>query len=81
MFESNYPADKQSFSYNVIWNAYKRVARALELTAEQTARCAAARRRGCIGWGSCPHGAAPMRSYEEASHASSLWGVITRSLC
>ena len=71
MFESNYPADKQSFSYNVIWNAYKRVARALELTAE-------ARRRGCIGWGSCPHGAAPMRSYEEASHASSLWGVITR---
>ena len=37
MFESNYPADKQSFSYNVIWNAYKRVARALELTAEQTA--------------------------------------------
>ena len=40
MFESNYPADKQSFSYNVIWNAYKRVARALELTAEQTEVCA-----------------------------------------
>ena len=41
MFESNYPADKQSFSYNVIWNAYKRVARALELTAEQTAEVCA----------------------------------------
>jgi predicted TIM-barrel fold metal-dependent hydrolase len=25
MFESNFPADKVSFSYTVMWNAYKRV--------------------------------------------------------
>jgi predicted TIM-barrel fold metal-dependent hydrolase len=37
MFESNFPADKQSFSYTVIWNAYKRVARALNLTPDETA--------------------------------------------
>ncbi len=27
MFESNFPVDKQSFSYNVCWNAFKRLAR------------------------------------------------------
>jgi predicted TIM-barrel fold metal-dependent hydrolase len=25
MFESNFPVDRQSFSYNVIWNAFKRI--------------------------------------------------------
>ena len=24
MFESNFPVDKVSFSYNVMWNAFKR---------------------------------------------------------
>ncbi len=27
MFESNFPVDKASFSYNVMWNAFKRLAR------------------------------------------------------
>ena len=26
MFESNFPVDKGSCSYNVLWNAFKRVA-------------------------------------------------------
>ena len=25
MFESNFPVDKQGFSYGVLWNAYKRM--------------------------------------------------------
>jgi predicted TIM-barrel fold metal-dependent hydrolase len=25
MFESNFPVDKQSVSYHVIWNAYKKL--------------------------------------------------------
>jgi predicted TIM-barrel fold metal-dependent hydrolase len=25
MFESNFPVDKASFSYNVMWNAFKRM--------------------------------------------------------
>ena len=25
MFESNFPVDKQSYSYGVMWNAFKRV--------------------------------------------------------
>ena len=26
MFESNFPVDKQSISYNVLWNAFKKMA-------------------------------------------------------
>ena len=37
MFETNYPADKQSFGYGVCWNSYKRVCKALDLSAEETA--------------------------------------------
>ena len=33
MFESNFPIDKVSCSYTNLWNAYKRVTTALELTA------------------------------------------------
>jgi predicted TIM-barrel fold metal-dependent hydrolase len=29
MFESNFPVDKGSFSYTVLWNAFKRVAAGL----------------------------------------------------
>jgi predicted TIM-barrel fold metal-dependent hydrolase len=25
MFESNFPVDKVSYSYNVMWNAFKRI--------------------------------------------------------
>jgi predicted TIM-barrel fold metal-dependent hydrolase len=25
MFESNFPVDKESFSYHVMWNAFKRM--------------------------------------------------------
>ena len=32
MFESNFPVDKQSFSYNVCWNAFKRLARDFSAT-------------------------------------------------
>jgi predicted TIM-barrel fold metal-dependent hydrolase len=28
MFESNFPVDKQSCSYAVLWNSFKRIARA-----------------------------------------------------
>lgn len=35
MFESNFPVDKASCSYRVLWNAYKRVAR--QLSAEEKA--------------------------------------------
>jgi predicted TIM-barrel fold metal-dependent hydrolase len=27
MFESNFPVDKQAYSYTVMWNAFKRIAR------------------------------------------------------
>jgi predicted TIM-barrel fold metal-dependent hydrolase len=27
MFESNFPVDKQSYSYSVKWNAFKRIAK------------------------------------------------------
>jgi L-fuconolactonase len=27
MFESNFPVDKRSYSYNVVWNAFKKIAR------------------------------------------------------
>ncbi len=27
MFESNFPVDKQSFSYGVVWNSFKRITR------------------------------------------------------
>ncbi|UCH43131.1 MAG: amidohydrolase family protein, partial [Dehalococcoidales bacterium] len=27
MFESNFPVDKASYSYTVMWNAFKRIAR------------------------------------------------------
>jgi predicted TIM-barrel fold metal-dependent hydrolase len=27
MFESNYPVDKISYSYNVLWNAFKRLSK------------------------------------------------------
>ncbi|MFC1984175.1 amidohydrolase family protein [Chloroflexota bacterium] len=29
MFESNFPVDKQSYSYNVMWNAFKRISKDL----------------------------------------------------
>jgi predicted TIM-barrel fold metal-dependent hydrolase len=25
MFESNFPPDKAAFSYNIVWNAFKRI--------------------------------------------------------
>ena len=31
MFESNFPPDKVSFSYNVMYNAFKRLSRATRL--------------------------------------------------
>ncbi len=27
MFESNFPVDKNSYSYSVIWNSFKRITR------------------------------------------------------
>ncbi len=35
MFESNFPIDKVSCSYTNLWNAYKRITRALELSATE----------------------------------------------
>jgi predicted TIM-barrel fold metal-dependent hydrolase len=32
MFESNFPVDKVSFSYNVMWNAFKRMSKAFSPT-------------------------------------------------
>lgn len=32
MFESNFPVDKQSFGYSEVWNAFKRITRALSAT-------------------------------------------------
>ena len=32
MFESNFPVDKVCLSYQVLWNAYKRVAATMELS-------------------------------------------------
>ncbi len=32
MFESNFPVDKQSYSYGVVWNAFKRMARSFSAT-------------------------------------------------
>ena len=37
MFESNFPPDKESCSYRTLYNAFKRMAAALELTAEEKA--------------------------------------------
>ena len=37
MFESNFPVDKVCLSYQVVWNAYKRVAAAMELSDEDKA--------------------------------------------
>lgn len=34
MFESNFPMDKSSCSYRVLWNMFKRLANALNLSAE-----------------------------------------------
>ena len=34
MFESNFPVDKVSFSYGVMWNAFKRIAEAMDLSPE-----------------------------------------------
>jgi len=36
MFESNFPLDKRSCSYNVLWNAFKRIAEHYSVT-EKTA--------------------------------------------
>ena len=35
MFESNFPVDRMSASYRVLWNAHKRVCRRLELSPEE----------------------------------------------
>ena len=32
MFESNFPVDKVSFSYNVMWNAFKRFSKGYSAT-------------------------------------------------
>ena len=32
MFESNYPVDKISYSYNVLWNAFKRLSKGYSTT-------------------------------------------------
>ena len=32
MFESNYPVDKISYSYNVLWNAFKRLSKGYSAT-------------------------------------------------
>ena len=37
MFESNFPPDKESCSYRTLYNAFKRMAATLELTAEEKA--------------------------------------------
>ena len=37
MFESNFPVDKVCLSYRVLWNAYKRVAAKMGLTAADKA--------------------------------------------
>ena len=38
MFESNFPVDKVSFSYGVMWNAFKRIAEAMDLGPEDRDR-------------------------------------------
>jgi predicted TIM-barrel fold metal-dependent hydrolase len=36
-FESNFPVDRLSCSYNTVWNAFKRIARTLGLSAAEKA--------------------------------------------
>ncbi len=36
MFDSNFPVDKQSYSYGVLWNAFKRMTRNFSATERAT---------------------------------------------
>ncbi len=47
MFESNFPVDKGSCSYQALWNAFKRIAAGT--STEDKHALFAERRRGCIG--------------------------------
>lgn len=50
MFESNFPVDKQSFSYSVLWNAYQRIVSGYSLTEKrQLFNATAARAYGLEG--------------------------------
>jgi predicted TIM-barrel fold metal-dependent hydrolase len=44
MFESNFPVDKQSCAYPVLWNAYKKLAAGLDATATAAVFCTTAKR-------------------------------------
>ena len=47
MFESNFPVDKVSFSYNVMYNAFKRLSG--PATTPSVPRCSMTRRRVSTG--------------------------------
>jgi L-fuconolactonase len=44
MFESNFPVDKGMFSYNVMWNAFKRLARGFSAQEKHELFCGTAAR-------------------------------------
>ena len=46
MFESNFPVDKGTCSYGVLWNAFKRIAQGA--SDEEKAACSAGRQLGFI---------------------------------
>ena len=48
MFESNFPVDKVSYSYNVLYNAFKRLSNGYSAT-ERAAMFPRTRRRECTG--------------------------------
>jgi len=52
MFESNFPVDKVSYSYNVMYNAFKRLSKGY--SAPSAPRCSMTRRRVSTGWMSNP---------------------------
>jgi predicted TIM-barrel fold metal-dependent hydrolase len=44
MFESNFPVDRASCSYTVLWNAFKRVTRGYVAAERHALHCGTARR-------------------------------------
>jgi len=63
MFESNFPVDRLSVSYRVLFNAFKKMVPTS--TMGNARRCSPARRHGPIGsdWGSAPVGPPPHAAY------------------
>jgi predicted TIM-barrel fold metal-dependent hydrolase len=67
MFESNFPVDKGTASYNVVWNTFKKVAKRFSLTEQSSLLCTTAKKTyGLQGAGT--RNTATIRSYDNGAN-------------